>query len=169
MNKENNPAPRCPYCGSKMRHKQSLVCRWGEEAVDVMVMLHWYECTNEECESESPTGRTAEEAYKAALKRDEEPNKILSLYNICSKECFVEWHDEAAIPYSIGGNIPIGGGRRLLFVFDIIAGRNCTRLTLTKIHIFAVLLTGLCSIAARLVICTKSIIATVINITVQFS
>lgn len=86
MNNEKKQAPRCPYCGSKMRYKQGLVCR----------ALHWYECTNAECESESPARNTAEEAYKAALKRDEEPNKILSLYNICSKECFVEWHGEAA-------------------------------------------------------------------------
>ena len=65
MNKENNPAPRCPYCGSKMRHKQSLVCL--TEDIDVMVMLHWYECTNEECESKSPERNTAERAYEAAV------------------------------------------------------------------------------------------------------
>lgn len=65
MNNEKKQAPRCPYCGSKMRHKQSLVCR--TEDVDFMVMLHWYECTNEECESESPARNTAERAYEAAV------------------------------------------------------------------------------------------------------
>lgn len=74
---DNKKAPRCPYCGSKMRHKQSLVCR--TEDVDVMVMLHWYECTNEECESESPARNTAEEAYKAAMARWQEPNHVLTL------------------------------------------------------------------------------------------
>ena len=69
MNKENNPAPRCPYCGSKMRYKQGLVCR----------TLHWYECTNEECESESPARNTAEEAYEKAMRRYEEPNRVLTL------------------------------------------------------------------------------------------
>ena len=59
--------PHCPYCGTKMRHQRSLVCRRGEEDVDVMVMLHWYECTNEECESESPARNTAERAYEAAI------------------------------------------------------------------------------------------------------
>lgn len=62
---DNKKAPGCPYCGSKMRHKQSLVCR--TEDVDFMVMLHWYECTNEECESESPARNTAERAYEAAV------------------------------------------------------------------------------------------------------
>lgn len=83
----------CPYCGAKMLLKTGILDLL---ATDVDCALrYWYECTNEECRSESPTGRTEEEAYKAAVKRDEEPNKILSLYNICSKECFVEWHGEA--------------------------------------------------------------------------
>lgn len=69
---DNKKAPRCPYCGSKMRHKQGLVCR----------TLHWYECTNEECESESPARNTAEEAYKAAMKRYEEPNRVLTLEEV---------------------------------------------------------------------------------------
>lgn len=63
----NKKAPRCPYCGAKMQHQRSLVCRRGEEDVDVMVMLHWYECTNAECESESPARNTAERAYEVAM------------------------------------------------------------------------------------------------------
>nr|DAG44836.1 MAG TPA: Protein of unknown function (DUF551) [Caudoviricetes sp.] len=54
---DNKKAPRCPYCDSKMRHKQGLVCR----------TLHWYECTNAACESESPARNTAERAYEAAM------------------------------------------------------------------------------------------------------
>lgn len=65
---DNKKAPRCPYCDSKMRHKQGLVCR----------TLHWYECTNAACESQSPARNTAEEAYKAAMKRYEEPNRVLT-------------------------------------------------------------------------------------------
>lgn len=66
---DNKKAPRCPYCGSKMRYKQGLLCR----------TLHWYECTNEECESESPARNTAEEAYEKAMRRYEEPNRVLTL------------------------------------------------------------------------------------------
>lgn len=83
----------CPYCGSKMLLKTGIFDLL--ETDGNCVLRYWYKCTNAKCESKSPTGRTPEEAYKAALKRDEEPNKILSLYNICSKECFVEWHGEA--------------------------------------------------------------------------
>lgn len=83
----------CPYCGAKMLLKTGILDLL--ETDGNCEIRYWYECTNEECRSESPTGKTAEEAYKAAVKRDEEPNKILSLYNICSKECFVEWHGEA--------------------------------------------------------------------------
>jgi hypothetical protein len=69
INNEKKQAPRCPYCGSKMRYKQGLLCR----------TLHWYECTNEECESESPARNTAEEAYEKAMRRYEEPNRVLTL------------------------------------------------------------------------------------------
>ena len=82
MKNKNEKFPRCPYCGAKMRHQRSLVCRRGEEDVDVMVMLHWYECTNEECEIESPARNTAERAYEAAMKRYEEPNRVLTLEEV---------------------------------------------------------------------------------------
>lgn len=92
MSNEKFPVS-CPYCGSKMLLKTGIFDLL--ETDGNCVLRYWYKCTNAECESKSPTGRTAEEAYKAALKRGEEPNKILSLYNICSKACFVEWHGEA--------------------------------------------------------------------------
>lgn len=96
MSNEKLPVS-CPYCGSKMLLKTGI---FDLLETDVnCVLRYWYKCTNAECESKSPTGRTAEEAYKAALKRGEEPNKILSLYNICSKACFVEWHGEGGVRY----------------------------------------------------------------------
>lgn len=81
----------CPYCGAKMLLKNEI---FNLQATNGNRARYWYRCRNEGCECDSPTRETAEEAYKAAVKRDEEPNKILSLYNICSKECFVEWHGE---------------------------------------------------------------------------
>jgi hypothetical protein len=55
------------------------------------VPRYWYECTNEECESESPTGKTAEEAYKAAVKRDEEPNRVLTLEEVMADADAEDW------------------------------------------------------------------------------
>lgn len=77
MNNEKKQAPRCPYCASKMRYKQGLVCR----------TLHWYECTNKECESESPARNTAEEAYEKAMRRYEEPNRVLTLEEVLEIAC----------------------------------------------------------------------------------
>lgn len=81
---DNKKAPRCPYCGSKMRYKQGLVCR----------TLHWYECTNEECESESPARNTAEEAYEKAMRRYEEPNRVLTLEEITADANADSWKFE---------------------------------------------------------------------------
>lgn len=67
----------CPYCGSKMLLKIGIFDLL--ETDGNCVLRYWYKCTNAECESKSPTGRTAEEAYKAAMTRWQEPNKVLTL------------------------------------------------------------------------------------------
>lgn len=67
----------CPYCGAKMLLKTGIFDLL--ETDGYCVPRYWYECTNEECRSESPTGRTEEEAYKAAMKRRQEPNRVLTL------------------------------------------------------------------------------------------
>ena len=64
----------CPYCGAKMLLNLDLL-----ETDEDCALQYWYECANEECRSESPTGRTEEEAYKAAMKRRQEPNRVLTL------------------------------------------------------------------------------------------
>lgn len=66
----------CPYCGAKMLLKNEI---FNLQATDGNRARYWYRCRNEGCECDSPTRETAEEAYKAAVKRDEEPNRVLTL------------------------------------------------------------------------------------------
>jgi hypothetical protein len=49
------------------------------QATDGNRARYWYRCRNEGCECDSPTRETAEEAYKAAMKRRQEPNRVLTL------------------------------------------------------------------------------------------
>ena len=58
--------PRCPYCGTEMKRQ------WDDAG-------YWYVCSNTECKCFSPRRRTKEEAYKAAVKRWKEPNRVLTI------------------------------------------------------------------------------------------
>ena len=89
---DNKQSPRCPYCGAEMTledNEDVLFWIFGEEK------MYWYQCNTPSCGIHSPACHTKAGAYKAAMKRHEEPNRVLTLYNICSKECFVERHGEA--------------------------------------------------------------------------
>lgn len=66
----------CPYCGAKMLLKNEI---FNLQATDGNRARYWYRCRNEGCESESPARNTAEEAYKAAMARWQEPNHVLTL------------------------------------------------------------------------------------------
>lgn len=72
----------CPYCGAWMANFSDN---------DKEAPWYWYQCKNTECRSISPKRKTAEEAYKKAMQRYTEPNRVLTVDNISSKECFVEW------------------------------------------------------------------------------
>lgn len=69
----------CPYCGAKMLLKNEI---FSLQATDGNRARYWYRCRNEGCECDSPTRETAEEAYKAAVKRYEEPNRVLTLKEV---------------------------------------------------------------------------------------
>lgn len=89
---DNKQSPRCPYCGAEMTledNEDVLFGLFGEEK------MYWYQCNAPSCGIHSPACHTKAGAYKAAMKCHEEPNRVLTLYNICSKECFVERHGEA--------------------------------------------------------------------------
>lgn len=66
----------CPYCGANMLLKNEI---FNLQATDGNRARYWYRCRNEGCECDSPTRETAEEAYKAAVTRWQEPNRVLTL------------------------------------------------------------------------------------------
>lgn len=74
----------CPYCGAKMLLKNEI---FNLQATDGNRARYWYRCRNEGCECDSPTRETAEEAYKAAMKRRQEPNRVLTLDEVLEIAC----------------------------------------------------------------------------------
>lgn len=85
MSNEKFPVS-CPYCGAKMLLNLDLLETDGDCALQ-----YWYECTNEECRSKSPTGRTEEEAYKAAMKRRQEANRVMTLEEVMADADAGDW------------------------------------------------------------------------------
>lgn len=83
----------CPFCGGRKIELvepdyffgswfcECTACRQAIAAGETLekAMKKWNRRAPEECRSESPTGRTEEEAYKAAMKRRQEPNRVLTL------------------------------------------------------------------------------------------
>lgn len=89
MNKENNPAPRCPYCGAEMILEDNEDVLFGLFADEEK--MYWYQCNTPSCGIQSPANHTKEGAYKAAMKRRQEPNRVLTLEEICTAEvCWTE-------------------------------------------------------------------------------
>nr|DAJ42255.1 MAG TPA: cysteine-rich protein [Caudoviricetes sp.] len=69
MSDEKRPVI-CPYCGGEMRHK----------TVEFQhVLFHFFECEWGACGGTSPKHLTLGKAYKAAMTRWQEPNKVLTL------------------------------------------------------------------------------------------
>lgn len=80
MNKENNPAPRCPYCGAEMDLEDNEDMLFGLFADEEK--MYWYQCNTPSCGIHSPANHTKEGAYKAAMKRRQEPNRVLTLEEV---------------------------------------------------------------------------------------
>lgn len=83
MNKENNPAPRCPYCGAEIRLEDNEDVLFGFEGEE---KLYWYQCMTPSCMVNSPVRRTETGAYKAAMARWQEPNRVLTLDEVHERE-----------------------------------------------------------------------------------
>lgn len=79
---KNKKSPRCPYCGAEMFILSSEILGWSEEDDDDEPNLYWYRCLNDDCGCTSPAKRTEEEAYNEAVKRYEEPNRVLTLEEV---------------------------------------------------------------------------------------
>lgn len=77
MNKENNPAPRCPYCGAEMSLENNEDVLFGLFADEER--MYWYQCNAPSCGIHSPARHTEADAYKAAIARWQEPNRVLTL------------------------------------------------------------------------------------------
>lgn len=76
MNKYKN-LPRCPYCGAEMRLEDNEDVLFGLFADEEK--MYWYQCNAPSCGIHSPANHTKAGAYKAAMRRYEEPNRVLTL------------------------------------------------------------------------------------------
>lgn len=88
MNNEKKQAPRCPYCGTEMQCDSEEYITGGGYAV--------YGCPK--CRAMSPIkedgasfDKAISDAYVAATKHWQEPNRLLTLEEICTAEvCWTE-------------------------------------------------------------------------------
>lgn len=86
---DNKQAPRCPYCGAEMRLEDNEDVLFGLFADEEK--MYWYQCNAPSCGIHSPANHTKAGAYKAAMTRCQEPNRVLTLEEICAAEvCWTE-------------------------------------------------------------------------------
>lgn len=79
MNNEKKQVPRCPYCGAEMRLTDNEDMLFGFDGEE---KLYWYQCITPSCMVYSPARRTETAAYKAAMARWQEPNRVLTLEEV---------------------------------------------------------------------------------------
>lgn len=79
MNNKKKHAPRCPYCGAEMRDENSVGF--------IDNPRYWYRCTNKACGITSPDKSTRWNAYRTAMTRYEEPNRVLTLDEVFVIAC----------------------------------------------------------------------------------
>lgn len=88
MNKKRR-TPRCPYCGGEMEMREPL--DW---------IIYWRCAT---CAAMAPTCETREAAYKAALRRYNGANRVLSLAEIDSRVgepvCLEDYDEDGDLCY----------------------------------------------------------------------
>ena len=80
MNNEKKQAPRCPYCGAEMTLENNEDVLFGSFTDEEK--MYWYQCNAPSCGIHSPACHTEAGAYKAAMKRHEEPNRVLTLEEV---------------------------------------------------------------------------------------
>lgn len=82
---EKKPMPKCPYCGAKMALQNNMSWLSPEDVKEST--RYWYCCGRASCWSISPSRHTAVEAYRAAMTRYEEPNRVLTLDEVFVIAC----------------------------------------------------------------------------------
>ena len=80
MNNEKKQAPRCPYCGAEMTLEDNEDVLFGLFADEEK--MYWYQCNTPSCGIHSPAHHTKVGAYRAAVTRWQEPNKVLTLEEV---------------------------------------------------------------------------------------
>lgn len=80
MNNEKKQAPHCPYCGAEMILEDNEDVLFGLFSDEEK--MYWYQCNTPSCGIHSPANHTKEGAYKAAMKRRQEPNRVLTLEEV---------------------------------------------------------------------------------------
>lgn len=86
--KTNNPTPKCPYCGAEMKPDRTFksMLPVGTPAT------FWWMCG--ECGATSPKRETGEFAYAAAMRRYEEPVRVLTLNEMLALDGDeIVWHE----------------------------------------------------------------------------
>ena len=86
---DNKEAPRCPYCGEKMRLEDNDDVLYGLFADEER--MYWYQCTAPSCDVHSPAQHTEDGAYKAAIARWQEPNRVLPLKEVMADADAEDW------------------------------------------------------------------------------
>lgn len=80
MTTKSKKFPRCPYCGAEMTLEDNEDVLFGLFADEEK--MYWYQCNAPSCGIHSPANHTKAGAYKAAMKRYEEPNRVLTLEEV---------------------------------------------------------------------------------------
>lgn len=71
---EKKPMPKCPYCGAEMSLEDNEDVLFGVFSDEEK--MYWYQCNTPSCGIHSPANHTKAGAYKTAMKRYEEPNRV---------------------------------------------------------------------------------------------
>lgn len=89
---DNKKAPRCPYCGAEMRLENNEDVLFGLFADEER--MYWYQCNAPLCGIHSPARHTEADAYKAAIARWQEPNRVLTLEEVIADANADSWKFE---------------------------------------------------------------------------
>lgn len=89
---DNKKAPRCPYCGAEMSLENNEDVLFGLFADEER--MYWYQCNAPLCGIHSPARHTEADAYKAAIARWQEPNRVLTLEEVIADANADSWKFE---------------------------------------------------------------------------